>query len=80
MINGIRMLLARRPGTNDRLILKKLEQFQLTSIESERIDLKRAELLNVLWAETVARTENDWYRIANQKLNHYEKVRLIYPL
>ncbi|GMT07595.1 hypothetical protein PENTCL1PPCAC_29769, partial [Pristionchus entomophagus] len=54
--------------------LRRPASERLTSIESERIDLKRAELLNVLWAETVARTENDWYRIANQKMNHYEKT------
>ena len=40
----------------------------------DRIDSKRVELLNVLWAETIAKTENDWAEMANQKLEMYEKV------
>lgn len=42
----------------------------------DRVDAKRVELLNVLWAETIAKTENDWAEMANQKLEMYEKVNL----
>ncbi|KAI1712723.1 Ion channel [Ditylenchus destructor] len=39
----------------------------------ERLDFKRTELLNVLWAESIGRAEHDWLLLANQKLDAYEK-------
>ncbi len=36
--------------------------------------MKRTDLLNVLWAETIAKTELDWAEMANHKMDIYEKV------
>ncbi|VDM56456.1 unnamed protein product [Angiostrongylus costaricensis] len=38
-----------------------------------RLDNKRTELLNVLWAETISKPEADWAEMANRKLELYEK-------
>lgn len=43
-----------------------------------KLDAKRTELLNVLWAETISRPEADWAEMANQKLEVYEKALLNY--
>ncbi|KAJ1352058.1 hypothetical protein KIN20_008247 [Parelaphostrongylus tenuis] len=43
-----------------------------------RLDNKRTELLNVLWAETIAKPEADWAEMANKKLELYEKALLNY--
>uniref|UniRef100_A0A915EFR8 Potassium channel domain-containing protein n=1 Tax=Ditylenchus dipsaci TaxID=166011 RepID=A0A915EFR8_9BILA len=42
----------------------------------QRLDFKRSELLNVLWAESIGRSEHDWSLLANQKLDAYEKSLL----
>ena len=39
-----------------------------------RLDAKRSDLLNVLWAETITNGEDDWSELADQKLELYEKV------
>uniref|UniRef100_A0AC34QTM1 Potassium channel domain-containing protein n=1 Tax=Panagrolaimus sp. JU765 TaxID=591449 RepID=A0AC34QTM1_9BILA len=39
----------------------------------ERLDFERAELLNILWAESLIRSESDWSLLANQKLDSYER-------
>lgn len=41
-----------------------------------RLDAKRSDLLNVLWAETITNGEDDWSELADQKLELYEKVLL----
>uniref|UniRef100_A0A1I7UPU0 Ion_trans_2 domain-containing protein n=1 Tax=Caenorhabditis tropicalis TaxID=1561998 RepID=A0A1I7UPU0_9PELO len=38
-----------------------------------RLDAKRSDLLNVLWAETITNGEDDWSELADQKLELYEK-------
>ncbi|ETN80262.1 hypothetical protein RB195_026232 [Necator americanus] len=43
-----------------------------------KLDAKRTELLNVLWAETISKSEADWAEMANQKLELYEKALLNY--
>ncbi|VDO33728.1 unnamed protein product [Haemonchus placei] len=43
-----------------------------------KLDTKRTELLNVLWAETISKPEADWAEMANQKLEIYEKALLNY--
>ncbi|KAK6032652.1 hypothetical protein OSTOST_01153 [Ostertagia ostertagi] len=43
-----------------------------------KLDAKRTELLNVLWAETISKSEADWAEMANQKLEMYEKALLNY--
>ncbi|VDL70673.1 unnamed protein product [Nippostrongylus brasiliensis] len=43
-----------------------------------KLDAKRSELLNVLWAETISKPEADWAEMANQKLELYEKALLNY--
>ncbi|PAV70501.1 hypothetical protein WR25_19394 [Diploscapter pachys] len=43
---------------------------------SARLDMKRTDLLNVLWAETIAKTELDWAEMANHKMDIYEKALL----
>ncbi|KJH42967.1 hypothetical protein DICVIV_11045 [Dictyocaulus viviparus] len=43
-----------------------------------RLDNKRTELLNVLWAETISKPEADWAEMANKKLELYEKALLTY--
>ncbi|KAE9414094.1 hypothetical protein Angca_008582 [Angiostrongylus cantonensis] len=43
-----------------------------------RLDNKRTELLNVLWAETISKPETDWAEMANKKLELYEKALLNY--
>ncbi|KAK6038038.1 hypothetical protein COOONC_24457 [Cooperia oncophora] len=43
-----------------------------------KLDAKRTELLNVLWAETISKSEADWAEMANQKLEIYEKALLNY--
>ncbi|CAJ0921538.1 unnamed protein product, partial [Mesorhabditis belari] len=63
---GATILSLIRPPRYDKGSLDKLE----------RIDVKRAELLNVLWAETLAKSENDWEELANQKMEAYEKALL----
>lgn len=40
----------------------------------QTIDTERRELLNVLWAESLAQSEHGWSVIANQKLDNYEKT------
>uniref|UniRef100_A0AC35U6K6 Ion_trans_2 domain-containing protein n=1 Tax=Rhabditophanes sp. KR3021 TaxID=114890 RepID=A0AC35U6K6_9BILA len=40
----------------------------------KKIDTERIELLNVLWAESLARSEHEWSRLSNQKLDNYENV------
>ncbi|CAI5455275.1 unnamed protein product [Caenorhabditis angaria] len=41
-----------------------------------RLDAKRSDLLNVLWAETITNGEDDWSELADQKLELYEKALL----
>ncbi|CAD6188974.1 unnamed protein product [Caenorhabditis auriculariae] len=41
-----------------------------------RLDAKRSDLLNVLWAETITNSEDDWSELADQKLELYEKALL----
>ncbi|CAJ0565982.1 unnamed protein product, partial [Mesorhabditis spiculigera] len=66
LILGASALALLRPPRHDKGSLDKIE----------RIDVKRAELLNVLWAETLAKSENDWEEMANQKMEAYEKTLL----
>ncbi len=45
----------------------------------EQLELHRAHLLHVLWAETIANTENEWSELAHAKLDVYERhVRAAY--
>jgi len=53
---------------------------RLTDAKIERLDFARAELLNVLWAESIGRGEHDWSLLANQKMDAYELILLrAYP-
>lgn len=47
---------------------------QRDSLRDSKLDAKRQELLNVLWAETISQSQNEWAEIANQKMEMYEKV------
>ncbi|VDN56327.1 unnamed protein product [Dracunculus medinensis] len=42
----------------------------------EKLDAQRSEILNVLWAETMAQSEHDWFQMANSKLDIYENSLL----
>lgn len=42
----------------------------------EKLDAHRSEMLNVLWAETMAQSEHDWAQMANHKLDIYERALL----
>uniref|UniRef100_A0A0N5A8C4 Ion_trans_2 domain-containing protein n=1 Tax=Syphacia muris TaxID=451379 RepID=A0A0N5A8C4_9BILA len=42
----------------------------------EKLDAHRSDMLNVLWAETMAQSEHDWAQMANQKLDIYERALL----
>ncbi|MCP9266035.1 Exocyst complex component 1 [Dirofilaria immitis] len=41
-----------------------------------RLDAQRNEMLNVLWAGTMAKSEHEWFLMANQKLDIYERLVL----
>lgn len=43
---------------------------------AEKLDAQRSEMLNVLWAETMAQSEHDWALMANQKFDMYERALL----
>ncbi|VDK45988.1 unnamed protein product [Anisakis simplex] len=43
---------------------------------AEKLDAQRSEMLNVLWAETMAQTEHEWAQMANHKLEMYERALL----
>uniref|UniRef100_A0A0N4Z7V9 Ion_trans domain-containing protein n=1 Tax=Parastrongyloides trichosuri TaxID=131310 RepID=A0A0N4Z7V9_PARTI len=45
-----------------------------TEVLHKTLDSERRELLNVLWAESLAQSEHGWSVIANQKLDNYEKT------
>lgn len=43
--------------------------------KARRLDFERTELLNTLWAESLAaRSESDWSQVANAKLDAYERL------
>ncbi|VDM45954.1 unnamed protein product [Toxocara canis] len=43
---------------------------------AEKLDAQRSEMLNVLWAETMAQSEHEWAQTANHKLEMYERALL----
>jgi hypothetical protein len=54
-------------------ILPRPHLNKLSTDRQNRLDFERAELLNVLWAESIGRSEHDWALLANQKLDSYER-------
>uniref|UniRef100_A0A7E4ZSE4 Ion_trans_2 domain-containing protein n=1 Tax=Panagrellus redivivus TaxID=6233 RepID=A0A7E4ZSE4_PANRE len=55
-------------------LLPKQRVTKIVSEKQERLDFERAELLNILWAESLARHESEWSLLANQKLDSYERT------
>uniref|UniRef100_A0A0M3HNG0 Ion_trans_2 domain-containing protein n=1 Tax=Ascaris lumbricoides TaxID=6252 RepID=A0A0M3HNG0_ASCLU len=43
---------------------------------AEKLDAQRTDMLNVLWAETMAQSEHEWAQMANNKLDMYERALL----
>uniref|UniRef100_A0A914Y838 Potassium channel domain-containing protein n=1 Tax=Panagrolaimus superbus TaxID=310955 RepID=A0A914Y838_9BILA len=54
-------------------ILPNASAPRLDSEKQEKLDFERAELLNILWAESLGRSESQWSLLANQKLDSYER-------
>uniref|UniRef100_A0AC35GV12 Potassium channel domain-containing protein n=1 Tax=Panagrolaimus sp. PS1159 TaxID=55785 RepID=A0AC35GV12_9BILA len=54
-------------------ILPNASTPRLDSEKQEKLDFERAELLNILWAESLGRSESQWSLLANQKLDSYER-------
>ncbi|KAE9555511.1 hypothetical protein FO519_001279 [Halicephalobus sp. NKZ332] len=54
-------------------ILPNVKHNTVSSEKQEKLDFERAEFLNILWAESLARSESDWSLLANQKLDSYER-------
>ncbi|KAI6177277.1 Ion-trans-2 domain-containing protein [Aphelenchoides bicaudatus] len=58
------------------ILWRKGSPIKPVSATTERLDFERTELLNVLYAEAIGRTEHDWVYLANQKLDSYERSLL----
>ncbi|KAK6110388.1 Ion channel family protein [Brugia pahangi] len=56
--------------------LPKRQQTLKCEKSAARLDAQRSEMLNVLWAETMAQSEHEWFLMANQKLDIYERFVL----
>ncbi|KAL3982118.1 Ion channel family protein [Acanthocheilonema viteae] len=55
-------------------VLPKRQQTLKCEKSAARLDAQRSEMLNVLWAETMAQSEHEWFLMANQKLDIYERL------
>ncbi|VDN07870.1 unnamed protein product [Thelazia callipaeda] len=56
--------------------LSKRQQTLKCENSAARLDAQRNEMLNVLWAGTMAQSEHEWFLMANQKLDIYERLVL----
>ncbi|KAI6188575.1 Ion-trans-2 domain-containing protein [Aphelenchoides besseyi] len=55
------------------ILWRKGSPVRVSDGSSEKLDFERAELLNVLYAESIGRSEHDWALLANSKLDSYER-------
>ncbi|CAG9537927.1 unnamed protein product [Cercopithifilaria johnstoni] len=56
--------------------LPKRQQTLKCEKSAARLDAQRSEMLNVFWAETMVQSEHEWFLMANQKLDIYERLVL----